>query len=196
MSEIQGIEVLIGRPVLSVDSANTLGEIHDLIVHPTEGELLGLCVRALDQSLFLVKQGEIASIGPDAVMVEDNESLVPEDQSPLKAFPLAKNNLIGVEVLTEDGKSLGEIANIYFHLENNSAVFIYEVRNSILDKILGHSLYFPASFGCAFADNGTRLVVSNESENADRKLDAVVARLFPSANTNPAPQVSVRSHGG
>jgi uncharacterized protein YrrD len=196
MSDIQRIEVLIGRPVLSVDSANKVGEVYDLIVHPTEGELIGLCVQVLDQSLLLVDQDEIHSIGPDAVMVQDDESLVPANQSPLKAFPLAKNNLIGVEVFTEDGKSLGEIASIYFHLDDNSSLFIYEVRSSILDKILGHSLYFPASSGCAFADDATRLVVSNETENADRKLDAVVARLFPAPSSFTTPEVSVRSHSG
>src|SRR5258706_8891332 len=163
MSNIQGIEVLIGRPVLSVDSANNLGEVYDLIVHPTKGELIGLCIQNSDQSLFLVEQDQIHSIGPDAVMVQSDGALVPADQSPLKALPLAKNNLAGIKVFTEDGKSLGEIANIYFHLEMNLGVFIYEVRSSILDKLLGHSLYFPASLGCALAEDATRLVVSNET---------------------------------
>jgi uncharacterized protein YrrD len=112
MGDIQGIEGLIGRPVLSVDSANKLGEVHDLIVHPTEGKLIGLFIQVVDQSLLLVSQEEIHSIGPDAVMIESDESLAPADQSPLKAFPLAKNNLIGVKVFTEAGKALGEIANI------------------------------------------------------------------------------------
>jgi uncharacterized protein YrrD len=195
MSDIQDLEVLIGRSVLSLDSANKLGEVYDIVVHPTAGDLIGLCVQIPDQSLLLVEQEEIHSIGPDAVMVQSDQSLEPLDQSPLKSLPLAKNGLIGVEVVTEDGKSLGEIANIYFHLENTSGFFIYEVRSSILDKILGHSLYFPASFGRAFADDGTRLVVSNDTENADRKLDAVVARLFPPPSANVMPEISVRSHG-
>ena len=196
MSNIQGIEALIGRPVLSVDSANNLGEVYDLIVHPTKGELIGLCIQNSDQSLFLVEQDQIHSIGPDAVMVQSDGALVPADQSPLKALPLAKNNLTGIKVFTEDGKSLGEIANIYFHLEMNLGVFVYEVRSSILAKLLGHSLYFPASLGCAFAEDATRLVVSNDTENADRKLHAAVARLFPDPNAVITPVVSVRSHSG
>ena len=108
-------------------------------------------------------RGVCHSIGPDAVMVHSDQSLVSSDQSPIKAFPLAKNNLIGVKVITEDGKLLGEIANVYVHL-GESSLFIYEVRSSILDRLLGHALYFPASFGCAFADDATRLVVSNNTE--------------------------------
>jgi uncharacterized protein YrrD len=192
MSKIEAIDVLIGRAVLSVETANKLGQVHDLIVYPTKGEMVGLSVQHSDQSHFLVNNQEIHSIGPDAVMVQSDQSLVSPDQSPLKAFPFAKKNLIGVKVITEDGKLLGEIANVYVHLEETS-LFIYEVRSSILDKLLGHALYFPASFGCAFADDSTRLIVSNDTEKADRKLDAIASRLFTPSGSF-APQVSVRSH--
>src|SRR5260370_18731526 len=161
MSKIEGIDVLIGRAVLSGESANELGHVYDLVVRPIKGELAGLSVQVFDQSQVMVRQDEIHSIGPDAVMVNTDQSLVALDQSPIKAFPLARNNLIGVEVITEDGKLLGEISNVYVHL-GGSSLFIYEVRSSILDKLLGHALYFPASLGCAFADYAALLVVSNK----------------------------------
>src|SRR6267378_8309500 len=126
--------------------------------------MVGLSVQVSDESHFLVNNEEIHSIGPDAVMVQSDQSLVSPDQSRIKAFPLAKNNLIGVKVITEDGKLLGEIANVYVHVGELS-LFIYEVRSSILDKLLGHALYFPASFGCAFADDATLLIDSNNTEN-------------------------------
>ncbi len=192
MSKIDGIDVLIGRIVLSVESASELGHVYDLVVHPTKGELAGLLVQRSDQSQALVSQEEIHSVGPDAVMVHSDQSLVSSDQSPIKAFPLAKNNLIGVTVITEGGKLLGEISNVYVHFGELS-LFIYEVRSSMLDKLLGHALYFPASSGCAFADDAKRLVVSNDTEKADRKLDAIVSRLFESS-ASFTPQVIVRSH--
>src|SRR5260370_35061079 len=192
MGKIDGIDVLIGRAVLSVESANELGHVYDLGGHPIKGELAGLSVQICDQSQVLVSQDEIHSIGPDAVMVSSDQSLVAFDQSPIKAFPLARNNLIGVEVITEDGKLLGEISDVYVHL-GESSLFIYEVRSSILARLLGHALYFPASFRCAFADDATCLVVSNNTEKADRKLEAIVSRLFePSASFTQ--QVVVRRH--
>src|SRR5687767_10288619 len=115
MKNIQHIDELIGRAVLSLGSANKLGQVHDLIVHPTSGEMVGLSVQISEQSHFLVSKSEIHSIGFDAVMVQSDQSLVPPDQSRLKAFPCAKNGLIGVKVITEDGKLLGEIANVYIH---------------------------------------------------------------------------------
>src|SRR5258707_1555691 len=161
MSKIQGIDDLIGRAVLSVETANKLGQVHDLIVHPTKGEMVGLSVQLSDQSHFLVNNEEIHSIGRDAVMLQSDQSLVSPDQSSLKAFPFAKSNLIGVKVITEDGKLLGEIANIYLHLEETKSLFIYEVPSSILDRLLGHALTFPASFACAFTDSATCLMCSN-----------------------------------
>ena len=193
MSEIHGIDVLIGRAVVSVETANKLGQVHDLIVHPIKGEIVGLSVQLSDESHCLVSNEEIHSIGPDAVMVESDQSLVSPDQSSLKAFPFAKKNLIGAKVITEDGKLLGEIANVYVHLEATTSLFIYEVRSSILDKLLGHALYFPASFGCAFAEDSSRLIVSNDTEKADRKLATIASRLFTTSDSF-APQVSVRSH--
>src|SRR5260370_13101096 len=190
MSEIQGIDVLIGRAVLSVETANKLGQVHDLIVHPTKGEMVGLSVQLSDQSHFLVNNEEIHSIGRDAFMLQSDQSLVSPDQSSLKAFPFAKSNLIGVKLITEHGNLLVEIANIYLHLEETKSLFIYEVRSSILDKLLGHALYFPASFGSAFAADSTRLIVSNDTEKADRTLDGIVSRLFTTSGSFAPPRRS------
>jgi len=192
VSNIQHIDVLIGRAVLSLENANKLGQVHDLIVHPTTGEMVGLSVQVSDESHFLVSKEEVHSIGPDAVMVERDQSLVPPDQSQLKAFPLAKTGLVGVKVVTEDGKLLGEIANVYFYLEETRSLFIYEVRSSLLDRLLGHALYFSASLGCAFSNDASRLVVANATENADHKLQTIESRIF-SPSGSFAPQISVRS---
>jgi hypothetical protein len=124
-------------------------------------------------------------------MVARDEALISPDQSALKSLPLAKANLIGVKVITEGGEVLGEIANV-FVLVGEPSFFIYEVRSSILDRLLGHSLYFPASFGCALSEDATRLVVSNETEKADRKLEAAANHFFGSSEPG-GPQIIVRS---
>jgi uncharacterized protein YrrD len=192
MTSVQNIDTLIGRPVLSLESANKLGYVHDLTVDPLKGQLAGLSVQKLDDGQALVDRQDIHSIGPDAVMVVREQSLVSPDQSALQSLPLARTNLIGVKVITEGGEVLGEIAKVYIHIAETSS-FIYEVRSSILDKLLGHALYFPAALGCAFSDDATRLVVSNETEKADRKLETATNRLFGPAEPG-IPQIIVRSH--
>jgi uncharacterized protein YrrD len=191
---INSIDILIGRTVLSRSTANKIGQIHDLIVDPVKGELAGLSIRLPDESLRLIDNREIYSFGPDAVMINSDESAILVQDSPLKASPLAKSNLIGVKVITEGGKLLGQVTQVYVHLAETS-LFVYEVRSSLLDKLLGHTLYFPASWGCALSVDATRLVVSNDAaEKADHTLDALVARLFGPPKEE-GPVVVVRSRG-
>jgi uncharacterized protein YrrD len=177
-SNIHLVDTLIGRPVLARMSANKIGQLFDLIVDAAKGELAGLVVRMPDESLRCVEHNHIHGFGPDAVVIESDESAIAAEDSPLKALPLAKHNLIGVNVLTEGGKLLGQIANVYIRLDEMS-LLIYEVRSSILDKLLGHSLYFPATNSRAISGDFARLIVSEATAvGGDHSLDALVARLF------------------
>jgi uncharacterized protein YrrD len=192
---VNSIDFLIGRSVLARSTANKLGQIHDLIVDPVKGELSGLGVQAQGSGMRLIAYQEIYSFGPDAVMVNSDESAIPAADSPLKTLPLAKHNLIGIKVITEGGKVLGQITNVYIHLAETS-LFIYEVRSSLLDKLLGHTLYFPASFGCALSADGARIVVSNDTaEKADHTLDELATRMFgPPKDEDPVVVVRSRVH--
>ena len=192
--KVYPVDTFVGRAVLSRATAHKLGQVHDLIVNPVEGGLAGLSVKMTDGSVQYVESGEIYSIGPDAIMVNNDRSAIPPENSALKASPLAMNKLTGAEVITEGGKILGQIANVFIHLAE-APLLIYEVRSSILDKLLGHSLFFPASEGCAFAWEDARLVVANDTvEKADNTLDALANRLFgPPKEDDPV--VVVRSRG-
>jgi uncharacterized protein YrrD len=182
--------------VLARETANKLGKIDDLIVEPIKGELNGLGIRMPDQSLCLIDAQEIYSFGADAVMVSSDSAAIPLQDSPLKAAPLAKTNLMKANVVTESGKLLGQIAHIYIHLAPEKSLLFYEVRSSLLDKLLGHSLFFPASWGRALSQDATRLVVVDDtSEKADHTLHALETRLFgPPPEPDPIVTVRSRSH--
>ena len=198
MNNVQNIDALIGRPVLSLETANRLGQIHDVIVDPLSGSFAGFSIQRAEQSYALVEQREIHSIGPDAVMTNTDDSLIATDESPLKNLSLAKTQLIGVRVVTQHGQFMGNVSNIYIHLAETPA-FIYEVRSSIFDKLLGHAFYFPASLASAFSDDRTALVVSDDPDTMDRSLVAATRRLcgdyrMPQYHVAGGVQVTVRSH--
>ena len=175
---IHSIDILIGRAVLSRATANKLGHIQDILVDVGRGALAGIVVRMADESLRLVDYNEIFSIGPDAVMLKADEAAIPVQDSPLKVLPLAKHNLTGVKVVTEGGKLVGQIANVYIRM-SETLLLVYEVRSSILDKLLGHALFFPASQGRAISADFARMVVAEDTaEKAANTLDALEARLF------------------
>lgn len=194
VNDIYPIDALIGRAVISRATANKFGKTSDLLIDVAKGELSGIVARMPDESLRLIDYREIYSLGADAVMINGDESAIPVQDSPLKILPLAKHNLVGVSVVSENGKLLGQVANIYFHLAE-TLLLIYEVRSSLLDKLLGHALYFPATQGRAISVDLARIVVADDTgEKADNSLEALAARLFgPPKEEDPV--VIVRSRG-
>jgi uncharacterized protein YrrD len=198
MDNVENIEKLIGRPVVSLETANTLGRVADLLADPLSGQLAGFSVQRVDQSYALVSILDVQGIGPAAVMLEGDHSLVLVDASPLQTLPRAKQNLIGVKIITEQGLLLGEISNLYLCIDHRPA-FIYEVRSSLFDKLLGRAFYFAASLGRAFSGDGTSLIVTADPETLDHSLAAAIDRLMPgrritSLHQTPAVHVEVRTH--
>jgi uncharacterized protein YrrD len=177
LNNVQNIEKLIGRPIVSLESANKLGQVSDLLADPLTGQLGGFSVQRLDESHALVSMLDVHDIGPDAIIVERDDSLVAADDSPLKTLPKAKDNLIGVKVITEHGQLLGNISSLYLCLDKKPA-FVYEVRSSLLDKLLGRAFYFAASLGCAFSDDRTALVVTGGPEDMHHRLEIAAERLL------------------
>jgi len=191
---VHSVDFLIGRPVLSRATANMLGQTHDLLIDVARGEIAGLCVRLPDATLRLVDYKEIYSFGPDAVMINGDESAVPVEVSPLRVLPLAKINMMGVNVVTEGGRLLGQVANIYMHLAE-TLILLYEVRSSLLDKLLGHALFFPATQARAISADFARIVVADDTpERADHSLAALTARLFGPPREDPVVVVRTRGH--
>jgi uncharacterized protein YrrD len=198
MDNVENIEKLIGRAVVSLETANTLGRVADLLADPLSGQLAGFSVQRVDQTYALASILDVQGIGPAAVMLEGEHSLVLVDASPLQALPQAKQNLIGVKVITEQGLLLGEISNLYLCIDHRPA-FIYEVRSSLFDKLLGRAFYFAASLGRAFSGDGTSLIITADPETLDHSLAAAIDRLLPgrritSLHQTPVVHVEVRTH--
>ena len=197
MDRIERIDKLIGRAVVSLETANKLGPVTDLLVDPISGELAGLVVhRSTDETDALVSILDIHGIGPDAVMVDGEQSLVLTEASPLNTLPRAQADLINVKVLTEHGQLLGNIANLFLCLTERP-VFIYEVRSSLIDKLLGRAFYFAASLGCAFSDDRSALVVTAEPAEMDHRVEAAAERLLGLFSHPPRAHVftvEVRTH--
>ncbi len=162
VDNLRSIDALIGMNILSRATGNKLGNVYDLIVDPVKGVLLGLAARGTDEQLRVVDGREIYSFGPDAVMVNTDDSLLSLEDTHLTGVPLAKKNVHGARIVTESGTLLGQVANIYLYTSPPHLLF-YEVRESLLDKLLGRALFIPASAGQAISDNAERIVVPEDT---------------------------------
>lgn len=183
-TDLVPIKTLVGMPVLSRTSGNKLGSVRDLSIDPANGVLTGLVVAADDRVAALPYEA-IYSFGHDAIMAETDDSLRAYNDSEAAGRPQAKEHLIGTKVLTESGRLLGNISNVFVTLKPPPFI-VYEVRESVLDKLLGRQLYILPSAGYALSDDGERLVVPEETaDTASSSITELINRTLSVRTFSP-----------
>lgn len=186
--DVSPIKSLRGMTVLSLASGNKLGQIEDLFIDPVNGVLLGLSVNSADGNVAGLAYESIYSFGPDALMVEADDSIGPLEASGLQNVPTAEN-LFETKIITESGEVLGRIANVFVTLKPPPFV-LYEVRLSLLDKLLGREFFIPASAGHALSDDFERLVVPDATaETAASDLTTLVDHTIAVVSTFTPPEL-------
>jgi len=161
-ASIYSIDTLIGMTILSRQTGNKIGKVLDLIVDSSTGRLDGLVVTGLAEEELVLNYASISSFGQDAVMAYEDDSVVPPAEGELARRPCAKRDLIGASLITEGGRFLGKVANIFVNLAPPPFA-IYELRDSLLDKLLGKVSYVPASLGRALSGDGERIIVPDDA---------------------------------
>ena len=106
-----------GLPVVTIAGGDDVAEVRDVIYSPEEGRLVGLTLNKrgffAGRSRQVLPADSIHAIGRDAVMVADESSLVlPEDAPDDVGRPAADRNVVGDDVLTEGGVSLGTVRDL------------------------------------------------------------------------------------
>lgn len=181
---IAAADDLIGMTVLSRSSGNKLGEVYDLYIDPIEGVLKGVTIQAPNGKLGGIDFKDIYNFGQDAVMAENDASVVLINDGWLEDHPHAKKHLLGTNIVTESGKLLGGIGNIFVRLASPPLV-VYEIRDSVFDKLLGRNFYILASTGSAMSADAERIVVpDNANAYASKSLTELIARTSGAATNS------------
>lgn len=103
---------LIGLPIVSLRSGNTLGYVRQVVVDPEKKQVTGFLLRTgrlwRDDSALSIKH--ISSMGNDAITVEDDAAIVRAAQLPEVAGNISRKfRLLGNKVLTARGNLVGEV---------------------------------------------------------------------------------------
>lgn len=152
-----------GLPVVTIDGGEDVAEVRDLIYNPEAGRLIGL---TLNKRGFLAGRRHevlaaetIHAIGRDAVMVDSEESLLAPDAAPEDVgAPPSERNVIGNEVLTEQGKRLGTVKDVVVLVGSDGEVVGYEIETES-----GGTGYIPLPNQLAVS--GTALVVPDPTQD-------------------------------
>ncbi|HEX3540325.1 MAG TPA: PRC-barrel domain-containing protein [Acidimicrobiales bacterium] len=152
-----------GLPVVTVHGGEDVAEVRDVLYDPAAGRLVGL---TLNKRGFLAGRcrevlpaESIHAIGRDAVMVVDDSAMVEPDAAPQEmAHPPANRNVLGNDVLTESGVSLGTVRDLVVVVGGAGEVVGYRI-----DKADGRPGYIPLP--AQLAVSGSALVVPEVTES-------------------------------
>jgi uncharacterized protein YrrD len=166
---------ITGKPVVSVETGNKLGDVKDFYIDPIKGVVLGLMLAGREGGALGLPYEALHSFGYDAVMATSEMALQPAADLGFGGYPRA-GDLVGTRIITVSGNKLGNIRNVLVTMQRQPRV-VYSVGESMLDRLLGRDFYILASAGQALSDDGERLVVPDDT--AEKGAHSIEELLNP-----------------
>jgi uncharacterized protein YrrD len=108
-----GFRDAAGRPVLSLATAEQLGEDRHFVVDPAGHRVAHVVVRN-GRNESLVRWDSITGFGPDAVMVQDARTLRTPESDDEKADATGRRDPIGKVLLNDQGNGAGHVNDVVF----------------------------------------------------------------------------------
>lgn len=135
-----------GISVIALDSGVKLGEVEELLFDLEQNQLVGILLEdaGLTHPAKAIPCSAVKSIGPDAVMVDSESSVMDADSHDQMQRVLKQERKVeGKQVYTEDGKHLGKIVDIHFD-EKTGRIEGYEVSGGIFADAYSGRSFIPA----------------------------------------------------
>ena len=124
---------------------------------------MGVIVRTPDKYEMRLHVDDI-NIGPDAVMTSwESFEHAGDRYSQLADGVRAVDEMVGSNVVTEDGDFLGRISDIYIRADKTQTV--YRITESRVQKFFGGGFFLPGDVTRSYAPDGARIIVPADTEN-------------------------------
>lgn len=159
-----------GYVVLDAGTAGRLGKVSDALIHPSRGTLLGLLIgndlgieKVLSAESFVIHDAAKAVIALDPPRAEGTEV-----ERILNEGVRAIDELLAAEIVTQDGRLLGRINDIY--LQNatvDSLPVIYHITASFWQRLTGGGTYLAGDVPSHYSHTGSRLIVPADTKQRD-----------------------------
>lgn len=154
-----------GRPVVTLDNAETVGQVSELLLDFTKEQVRGLRVNM--NGLFSghrdLAWGDIRAIGQDAVTVANGDALKEDSALPDIANLPDVGDVTGSSVMGEAGNQIGTVSDVEFDT-SSGAITGYVLSEGFLSRLQGIVHIVPASDVQSISKN--MLVVSDEIAQA------------------------------
>ncbi len=130
---------IVRRPVVTM-AGEDIAQIKDVVYAPDGGSVSGFTLAGRGIFAGPLKEGlawtSVAALGADAVMVKDDSALVPKHEMLDRsgAGTGSAGNILGSQVLTEDGVGLGTVRDVVVSVDDTGGeqcdVVGYEIEAS------------------------------------------------------------------
>jgi uncharacterized protein YrrD len=125
MSVLMRAREISGRPVVTLDTAEDVAEVRDVLISYRSTSVVGF---SLNKRGFLgspmrerLPWSRVAALGRDAVMVESAAALGEGDEVMEEAAASDDRDVIGAAVMTDGGTRLGTVEDVIVQVDGGSA---------------------------------------------------------------------------
>lgn len=151
---------LIGRPVVTLDTAQDVAEIKDVVFSHEDAMVVGFTLnkrgRFSGPMKAVLPWSRVAALGRDAVMVADRDALGAADDSMDAASGGEDHQILGTTVMTDAGKALGTVRDLVLAVGTAADVVGFEIDGEVEGQLL--------PVGDTFSISGTALMVPAAAE--------------------------------
>lgn len=141
----KGTEV-IGLPVLTFDTGETIAEVKEVLFDPEGNRVLGILLEGDGwlRETRAIPFSRIKSIGPDVVIADSAAAMVGADSNEEIARAVRTDRIVrGARAFTENGQDLGEIREVIFD-ERTGVVSGYVMSGGIFADRFRNKPVMPA----------------------------------------------------
>lgn len=160
MSMIMRAGEITGRPVVTLDTADDIAEVKDVVFSHHNGYLVGFTLNKrgwlAGPRREVLPWSHVGALGPDAVMVPAADALTMPDADEFAQGDA--ENVVGGRVITDDGTELGEVTDLVLSVDSEARVVGYEIGGETVERGPGGDRrYIPLPE--TFAVSGSALIV-------------------------------------
>jgi sporulation protein YlmC with PRC-barrel domain len=130
---------LIGRPVLDLTTATTVGRVDDIVVDPATRRALGLRLAKSSAGDWLAWE-QISAIGTDAVTIAGADCVQVYAEDPSRRT-LRANGALGGRVLTDQGRDVGPLDDVDIDDDGTLSALVIATDRVGADDLLGIGSY-------------------------------------------------------
>lgn len=156
---------LRGMKVVDTDSQKAFGTITDIIIHPTAGVVLSYRVLTAAGNEWVILTPDLHF--QDAHAIAKESALMPPEElaGVLAGGAYACRSLAGASVVTDEGRLLGRIADVF--IAHDGRAVSYRVTEPGVQGMLDQGFYMNGSHPYSYSATGARLIVPARTGRED-----------------------------